>query len=77
LSACGVLPDVGPLTRRQQEIVLAILDGASNREIATRLGVSEQTIKNQLTVIFHKTGTSSRLELALLAARTRRLTISG
>lgn len=57
------------LTARESEIVDAIADGRSNREIAQALGISLQTVKHHLTSIFDKTGTSSRLELALVAIR--------
>ncbi|MBI4475942.1 MAG: response regulator transcription factor [Acidobacteria bacterium] len=57
------------LTPREVEIVDAIAAGDSNREIATRLGISLQTVKHHLTSIFDKTGTSTRLELALFAIR--------
>jgi DNA-binding NarL/FixJ family response regulator len=60
------------LTYRQQQIVDLVLDGASNRQIAERLGLSEQTIKNQLTTIYEKLGISNRLQLAMLAVRERR-----
>jgi two-component system nitrate/nitrite response regulator NarL len=56
------------LTNREQEIVRAIASGASNRDIAQSLSVSEQTIKNHLSRIFEKCGVSNRVELALLAA---------
>lgn len=55
------------LTRREREIVIAILDGCTNREMARRFGVTEQTVKNQLTTLYDKLGVSSRLELALVA----------
>jgi two-component system, NarL family, nitrate/nitrite response regulator NarL len=55
------------LTPREREIVKAVVDGASNREIAAQFGVSPQTVKNHLSVIFDKLGVSSRLELALHA----------
>lgn len=55
------------LTRREREIVLAILDGCTNRDMAKRFRVSEQTVKNQLSTLFDKIGVSSRLELALAA----------
>lgn len=58
------------LTRREREIVRAILDGCTNREMGARFGVSEKTIKNQLTLIYIKTSVSSRLELALAAVQT-------
>lgn len=57
------------LTPRESEIVEAIAAGESNREIAARLNISLQTVKHHLTSIFDKTGTASRLELALFAIR--------
>ena len=57
------------LTPREMEIVSAIADGQSNRQIAERLKISLQTVKHHLTSIFDKTGASNRLELALLAIR--------
>jgi DNA-binding NarL/FixJ family response regulator len=55
------------LTDRERQIVAAIVDGASNRDIAHALSISEQTIKNHLSRIFEKCGVSNRTELALLA----------
>ena len=57
------------LTAREVEIVAAIAEGKSNRDIATHLGISLQTVKHHLTSIFDKTGTASRLELALVALK--------
>jgi len=57
------------LTPREMEIVSAIAEGQSNRQIAERLKISLQTVKHHLTSIFDKTGASNRLELALLAIR--------
>jgi DNA-binding NarL/FixJ family response regulator len=57
------------LTPRQIEILYALLDGGSNREIAARLGVREQTIKNQLSVMYEKLGVQNRLQLALEGMR--------
>jgi DNA-binding NarL/FixJ family response regulator len=55
------------LTARENEILEAIASGDSNRDIASRLNISLQTVKHHLTSIFDKTGTSTRLELALFA----------
>jgi len=55
------------LTRRELDIIDAVIGGASNREIATRLALSEQTVKNYFSSIFEKLGVSSRLEVAMFA----------
>jgi len=55
------------LTPRELDVVKAIVDGHSNKDIARMLGVTEPTIKHHLTSIFDKVGVSTRLELALFA----------
>jgi len=55
------------LTARQLEIVSAVVAGLTNRDIARRLSISEDTVKHHLTQIFMRTGTANRLELALFA----------
>lgn len=59
------------LTRREHEILELIVQGETNRGIAERLAVSEDTVKHHLTNIFDKVGASSRLELALFAMHHR------
>jgi DNA-binding NarL/FixJ family response regulator len=53
------------LSRRQREIVTLLATGASNKEIARSLNVSIKTITNTLTMVFDKTNTRSRTELAV------------
>lgn len=55
------------LTSRELEIIRQVAEGACNRDIASALNVSEQTVKNHLSHIFDKTGVGTRLELALYA----------
>ncbi len=55
------------LTRREVEVVRCIVDGSSNRDIAVKFGLSEETVKRHLSNIFDKIGVSTRLELALFA----------
>ncbi len=55
------------LTAREQEVVAAIVSGFTNREIAQKFSISEQTVKHHLRNIFDKVGVSNRLELALFA----------
>ena len=57
------------LTPRQSQIVRILGSGATNREIADRLGLQEQTIKNQLSLIYGKLGVRNRLELAVHTAK--------
>ncbi len=65
--ARGAQPLRDRLTNREREIVVEIVAGSSNREIAEKLGISEDTAKRHLSNIFDKTGLSSRLELAVYA----------
>jgi two-component system, NarL family, nitrate/nitrite response regulator NarL len=55
------------LTGRELEIILEVVSGASNPEIARKLSISEQTVKHHLTHIFDKLGVYTRVELALFA----------
>ncbi len=55
------------LTPRELEVVGAIVEGCSNRDIAKQFNLSEETVKRHLSNIFDKTGVSTRLELALFA----------
>jgi len=55
------------LTRREVEVLRRIVDGCSNRDIASQFGLSEETVKRHLSNIFDKLGVSTRLELALFA----------
>lgn len=51
------------LTRRQHEIVLLVVRGLSNRDIAERLFVTEQTVKDHLHDVFERFGIKRRTEL--------------
>ncbi len=56
-----------PLTPRERSVVAAVLEGSTNKVIAAKLGLREQTVKNHLSSIFGKLGLANRLELALFA----------
>lgn len=59
------------LTARELEIVAAVASGHTNRQIARKFAIAEDTIKHHLTSIFGKTGVSNRLELAVFAIHNR------
>lgn len=54
-----------PLTAREREVVALIAQGLTNREIAARLFIGQQTVKNHVHSIFGKLGISDRLQLTL------------
>ena len=53
------------LTERQREVAEMVGQGASNKQIARALDISDRTVKAHLTSIFEKLGISDRLHLAL------------
>ena len=55
------------LSQREMEIVVLVAQGFKNKEMAERMFISEQTVKNHLHNVFDKLGVSDRLELALYA----------
>jgi two-component system, NarL family, nitrate/nitrite response regulator NarL len=63
---------VANLSRREQDVVRCVAEGLSNREIATRLKLTEHTVKNYLFRIFDKLNVSSRVEVVLYAFRFRK-----
>src|SRR5271154_6588359 len=56
-----------PLSARERELVALGAQGYKNKEMAEKMFISEQTVKNHLHNIFDKLGVSDRLELALYA----------
>jgi pimeloyl-ACP methyl ester carboxylesterase len=56
------------LTAREREILAGICRAQSNKDIARSLGISDKTVRNQVTGIFAKLGVASRQE-AILKAR--------
>ncbi|CAM3116363.1 response regulator transcription factor [Actinomyces slackii] len=57
------------LSDREHDVLRLLCDGASNRKIASRLSISEATVKTHVSVLLHKTGASSRLEIVVWAFR--------
>jgi Response regulator containing a CheY-like receiver domain and an HTH DNA-binding domain len=63
----GKTRERSPLSQREREIVALVAQGYKNKEMAEKMFISEQTVKNHLHNIFDKLGVSDRLELALYA----------
>lgn len=55
------------LSQREGEIIALVAEGYKNREIAVKLLITEQTVKNHLRNVFNKLSVSDRMELALYA----------
>ena len=66
-SGSGKGRERSPLSAREREIVALVAQGYKNKEMAEKMFISEQTVKNHLHNIFDKLGVSDRLELALYA----------
>jgi DNA-binding NarL/FixJ family response regulator len=58
-----------PLTHREMEILELIIEGLSNKGIAVRLGISQQTVKNHVTSILAKLNLDDRTQAAIYALR--------
>jgi len=56
------------LTSKERVVATLVWEGHTNKEIAARIGTSEQVVKNHLRSAFDKLGVWSRLELALYVA---------
>ena len=59
--------EVPPLTDRQREVLHGILDGLTNKEIASELQASESSIKAVIQELFHKAGARTRSQLVRIA----------
>jgi DNA-binding NarL/FixJ family response regulator len=60
---------LGPLTPRERQVLALLADGASNKVIARRLGVSFATAKSHVASVLEKTGSASRAEAVAKAFR--------
>jgi DNA-binding NarL/FixJ family response regulator len=58
-----------PLSIREMEVLLCVTRGLSNKEIASTLGISHQTVKNHVTAILRKLGVDDRTQAAIYALK--------
>jgi two-component system response regulator DesR len=67
LAAAALAEGPSPLTGRERDVLVAVADGAGNAEVASRLLLSEGTVRNYLSTAIQKTGTRNRAEAVRLA----------
>lgn len=60
---------VSPLTNREIEILNYVAQGLANKQIASKINISEQTIKNHLTSIMAKLNANARTQAVVIAAK--------
>jgi DNA-binding NarL/FixJ family response regulator len=70
LAARRTRPAEVDLTAREREVLLLVVQGHANKQIARRLGISEKTVKGHLTNLFQRIGVADRTQAALWAERT-------
>jgi DNA-binding CsgD family transcriptional regulator len=76
LSSHVALQDIHRLSFREKEVLLLILNGYSNRDIAEKLQLSQNTVKNHVSNIFNKLNVSSRQNLIAEYIHIRPILIS-
>jgi len=67
---------ITPLTNREEEVLLAVARGRTNQEIADELYMSISTVKTHLSSLMSKLNARNRVELAIWAYETGRVSIS-
>lgn len=60
---------LSPLSRREMQILEYVTHGLINKEIAAKLGISQQTVKNHMTSILKKLNVNDRTQAAVTALR--------
>jgi DNA-binding NarL/FixJ family response regulator len=69
----GPAPPVEPLTRREEEVLIPVAQGWTNREIADGLHISLSTVKTHLAGLMRKLAARNRVEIAMWAYETGRI----
>ena len=62
-------PPVASLTKRQREILAAVVRGLTNEDIAKQFSIRRSSVKDHLTAIFEKLGAANRSEAVSIALR--------
>jgi two-component system, NarL family, response regulator DegU len=58
-----------PLSDREMEVLVLVVEGKSNKEIASQLGISHQTVKNHITSTLRKFGVEDRTQAVVYALK--------
>ena len=66
---------ISPLTTREIEVLNYVAQGLANKQIAAKISISEQTIKNHLTSIMSKLNANARTQAVVIAAKKGLITI--
>ena len=64
------------LTKRELDVLKNLAVGMYNKEIATKLNISERTVKNHVSNIFKKIGVADRTQAAVFAIRNNLVDIN-
>ena len=70
LASRAVNASEGLLSDREREVLVLVGAGLANKQIASRLGISEKTVKGHLSRIFQALGVTDRTQAALWAERS-------
>ena len=66
---------LGELTAREVEVLRLLAEGAANKEVALRLGISDHTVKFHISSILGKLGATSRTEAVTIGIRMGLITL--
>ena len=68
-------PEKSKLTNRELHVLVNVAEGLTNKQIAVRLGLSENTVRNHLTRVYNKLEAGNRTEAVMTAMRRHGLRV--
>ena len=76
LSAASLKDPEKAITKREEQVLMLVLEGLSNKEIATRMDLRETSVKGILQGLFHKNNVRSRSQLVRVAMERQLVALS-